>query len=165
MKHSPQIDAYWASFLLKSGRDPSTPLYDVFHFDDNETDADALVELVLHGQKRGTAGLLWEYEGGDKREPRAGDLSVVTDWSGSPRCVIETLRVDVCAFDEVSEEFVVAEGEGDRSVKYWRDTHWAYFGRVCKLIGHDRTLKMPVICEWFDVIFTADQEPEQPASR
>jgi hypothetical protein len=37
-------------------------------------------------------------------------------------------------FEEVSEEFAAIEGEGDGSLRYWREVHWTYFGRVCKRI-------------------------------
>ncbi|MFD2115208.1 hypothetical protein ACFSTH_05540 [Paenibacillus yanchengensis] len=36
--------------------------YTAWHFDDNETSANALAELVLLGEKRATASSLWVYE-------------------------------------------------------------------------------------------------------
>lgn len=31
--------------------------------------------------------------------------------------------------NEVSEEFAIAEGEGDRTYNYWRDTHVLFLQR------------------------------------
>lgn len=148
------IRAFWSEFLAATGRPADTPLYDVFHFDDHQESADALAALVLRGQKRATATLLWYYEARDKRPPEAGDLSVVTDWQGTPRCVIETTGVHVTPFDQVDAAFAAAEGEGDGSLAHWRDAHWAYFGRVCASLGRAPSLRMPVVCERFRVVFS-----------
>ena len=107
----PHIQSYWVGYLSESGQDPDTPVHDVFHFDDNKSDANELAELVLRGRKLATASLLWEYEMGAKRPPQAGDLSVVTDWDGIPLCIIETSEVEVRAFKDVDEEFAAARGK------------------------------------------------------
>jgi uncharacterized protein YhfF len=101
------------------------------------------------------ASLLWEYEGDEKRQPREGDLSVVTNWDGVPLCVIESSQVEIKAFDDVEEDFAAAEGEGDLSLRYWRDVHWRYFERVCDALGRRRSPQMPVVCEQFRVVFQA----------
>jgi uncharacterized protein YhfF len=106
----PQIQDFWVEYLSEADRDPDTPVFDVFHFGDNRSDANELADLVLRGRKLATASLLWEYETGGKRQPQAGDLSVVTDWDGSPLCVIETTEVEVRAFNDVDKDFAAAEG-------------------------------------------------------
>jgi uncharacterized protein YhfF len=126
---SDSVAGFWADFLSVTGRAENTPLYDVFHFDDNENDANELAALVLSGNKAATASLLWEYDDG-KRAPARGDLSIVTDWAGSPLCVIETTRVEVTAFEDVDDDFAAAEGEGDGSLRHWRAAHEALF-RAC----------------------------------
>lgn len=152
------IQPFWTEFLIKTGREHNAPLYDVFHFDDNASDANELAELVLRGKKAATASLLWQYETGGKRAPQTGDLSVVTDWQTSPLCVIETSGVEVQAFEDVDDEFAAAEGEGDLSLEYWRRVHWAYFGRVCEQLAQDRSPTMPVVCERFRVVFVSSGE-------
>ena len=154
MEVPPHIEPFWSAFLAETGRPRDVPLYDVFRFDDNPQDSDALLALVLDGRKRATASLEWHYDARGMRLPRAGDLSVVTDWNGTPRCVIETTAVAVQPFDEVDAAFAAAEGEGDLSLAYWRDVHWAFFGRLCAALGRERSLGMPVVCEHFRVVFT-----------
>ncbi len=148
-----RVQSFWAGFLAESDRRQDTPLYDVFHFDDNEAGANELAVLVLHGTKVATASLLWEYDGEDRRAPQPGDFSVVIDWQGSPLCVIETTDVDVFAFDDVGEDFAAAEGEGDLSLGYWKEGHWSYFGPLCEKLGRQMSPKMPVVCERFRVAF------------
>lgn len=64
-----------------------------FHFEITPKWADQLLHLVLIGQKKARSSSLWGYEAAGKRWPRVGDLSIVTDWEGKPKCVIETVRV------------------------------------------------------------------------
>ncbi|MGH1493797.1 MAG: ASCH domain-containing protein [Acidimicrobiales bacterium] len=147
------VARFWTEFLSQTGRPADTPLYDSFHFDDNERDSNVLAELVLSGTKGATASLQWEYEGDGNRAPAPGDLSIVTNWAGSPLCVIETTVVDVQPFDEVSEDFAAAEGEGDGSLRHWRAAHEPYFRRVCERLGREPSADMEVVCERFRVLF------------
>ena len=147
------IQPFWFEYLSEADLDPDTPVYDIFHFDDNKSDANDLVDLVLRGKKRATASLLCEYETGGKRQPRAGDSSIVTDWDGLPRCVIKTTEAEVIAFRDVDENFAADEGEGDLSLAYWKEVHWDYFGRVCRELERERSFEMRVVCERFQVVY------------
>jgi uncharacterized protein YhfF len=146
--------------------------YESFCFADSEDVANELGNLVLAGVKRATAALVWGLEAEGKRPPRPGDLSIVTDWSGKPLCVIETTGTEVVPFEEVSETFAAAEGEGDKTLQYWRAEHWAYFSRECLQMGREPTAQMPVLCERFKVVYqppadafvwTTAQEPSSLA--
>jgi uncharacterized protein YhfF len=146
---------FWQAFKRSWAIDPTPHFVEAFHFDDNAPSANALAEIVLSGQKRATASLLWAYELESKPLPMPCNLSIVTNFQGEPLCVIETQRVDVVPFNEVSEEFAAAEGEGDRSLAYWRHTHEAFFSRECKRIGRQPAQDMPVVCERFKVVYRA----------
>jgi len=128
--------------------------YSAWHFCDNESDANELAALVLSGRKRATAGDLWTYEAESEPLPRIGDLSVITDWDGVAVCVIRTTSVEVAPFEAVTAEFAATEGEGDRSLGYWREAHQAAFGRCLPAIGRSFEPDMPVVCECFEVVFT-----------
>ena len=153
-----RIFSFWQSFVQLQAEDPTPRFFEAFHFDDNERTADELALLVLAGTKRATAGLVWSFEAASVPLPKAGDLSVVTNWAKTPLCVIETKRVDVVAYDQVSAEFAATEGEGDGSLLCWQEAHWAYFGRECQRIGRVRDPKMPVACERFKVVFRGHGE-------
>ncbi len=83
---------------------------------------------------------------------KPGDLSVATTWRGEPRAILETTSVVVLPFEEVSADFARDEGEGDLSLQYWRDVHWAYFERECRKLGQAPSLQMPIVCERFRVL-------------
>jgi uncharacterized protein YhfF len=147
------IAEFWRAFVKLHREDPTPRFFEAFHFDDNERSADELAQLVLIGRKRASAGLVWSFEAAAIPLPRPGHLSVVTNWAERPVCIIETQRVDIVPFDEVSENFAAVEGEGDGSLRYWREAHWAYFGRECARIGRTPDHRMPVACERFEVVF------------
>jgi uncharacterized protein YhfF len=56
-----------------------------------------------------------------------GELNVVLDGAGSPVCVIRTTEVAVRRFGDVGEAFAWDEGEGDRTLSWWRQAHMWYF--------------------------------------
>jgi uncharacterized protein YhfF len=145
---------FWRAFSATREEDPTPRFLEAFYFDDNKPSADELAELLLSGRKRATAALLWSHDAEGKRVPQAGDLSIVTDFAGNAKCVIETQRVDIVPFSEVTEEFAETEGEGDGSLTYWRRVHEAFFGRECKRIDREPEPDMPVVCERFEVVFT-----------
>jgi uncharacterized protein YhfF len=156
----PSIQAFWSAFTSAIGHDPSDRFYEAFHFDDNAPSADELAALVLCGRKRATAALVWVYESEGKPIPKAGDLSVVTLFSGKPVCVIETQDVKIVPFSEVGADFAATEGEGDGSLAYWQRAHTAFFGRECQRLRREFSLSAPVVCERFAVVYRAAGENE-----
>lgn len=148
------VRSFWDRFQASIAYDASSLFYEAFHFDDNEQSANALGALVLSGQKRATASLLWIYEFTCKSLPEAGALSVVTDWHGTPLCVIQSTHVGIVPFEDVSAGFAETEGEGDKTLRSWREDHWRYFSRECRRIGKEPSLHMPVVCEQFKVVYS-----------
>ena len=147
------VQPFWGKFQASIAYDASPLFYEAFHFDDNERDANALGALVLSGQKCATTGLVWTYELTNKPLPKVGALSVVTDWHDTPLCVIQTTQVEIVPFDSVSDNFAAIEGEGDKTLRYWREAHWRYFSRECQRIGKEPNLHMPVVCEQFKIVY------------
>lgn len=137
----------------QAGGDGGPADYSVWYFADNEADANGLVELVLAGAKRATASALWAHETDGKPVPRPGDLSIVTDWGGTAKCIIRTTAVNVVPYDEVTDAFAATEGEGDLSLSYWREVHWPYFAREMRRIGRELNPTLPVVCHEFEVVY------------
>src|SRR4051794_7744674 len=92
--------------------------YDAWPFGDTPELADELAELVIHGPKRATAGLLAASEADGDAVPVEGGYSVVTDGAGKPVCVIRTSKVVVQRLGNIDAAFAWDEGEGDRSLAY-----------------------------------------------
>lgn len=151
--HSP-IKQYWQRYLDSLPTDQPHPArYQAWHFSDYPAAADLLAQLVVDGIKKATASLGWVYEWQKEPYPQPGELSVITDWAGTPRCVIETTGVEVLPFDQVSAEFAAEEGEGTRTLAEWRAVHWEIFARECAIIDRSPAMDMPVVCERFRIIY------------
>ena len=149
------VKQMWRDYLLSIGQDIETTdlKYEAWHFCDNEKDADELAELVCQGIKKATTGLLYFYEQENEALPKPGNLNIVTDWQGKARCVIRTKKVTLLPFSDVSEEFAYTEGEGDKSLEYWREAHIAAFGRHLDKIGMEFSEDMIVVCEEFEAVY------------
>jgi uncharacterized protein YhfF len=128
-------------------------------FGDNPALADELGTLVVQGIKTATASLEQEYQpAGDEPLPKPGDLSVVLGGDDKPLCIIETTEIRILPFGQVDPQFAYDEGEGDRSLAFWRSEHTKYFGRVCQQIGCTLDDDLPVVCERFRVVYRAGDQ-------
>ena len=110
-----------------------------------------LAMLVREGGKTATCTALWTYEDEQKPLPERGDHSIVLDGDGAPVAIIETVEVVVMPFNEVTERFAYDEGEGDRSLVYWRKAHRRYFSRQ-RFRNQAFDERMPLVCERFRVM-------------
>ena len=146
---SGKVRIFWEEFLKSTGRSETTECFEVFHFELTEKVANELLRLVLIGQKKATASSLWSYEIRGEKLPKVGDLSVVTDWEGSPKCVIETTSVAIIPFSEITYDICKREGE-DNSLESWRKGHIKYFTEEGKHTGYDFKEDMPVVFEDLD---------------
>jgi uncharacterized protein YhfF len=152
MKVSKRVEEFWQEFCDVNNVNYETP-FQVWYFGLSSKLAEELCQLVLDGKKTATASLPWEYEDKPEEAPFVGGYSVVTDFDGTPKCVVKTTELRVVPFNEVDAEFAFDEGEGDQSLDYWREVHWDYFSRRCAAIGKEPTTEMPVNCERFELLY------------
>ena len=118
-------------------------------------DPDRLAELTRTGVKTATssAGPLYGLEG--EPLPKAGEYSVILNSRGEAVCVTCTTRVYTVPFGQVTAEHAYKEGEGDRSLGYWRRVHEDFFRAELAEAGQAFSQEMPVVCEEFVVVFPA----------
>jgi uncharacterized protein YhfF/RimJ/RimL family protein N-acetyltransferase len=155
------VATYWAEFCRAASVPESTP-FQAWHFGDSAALAHELVELVLNGPKRATAGAAWAVE----REPALGALadgySVVTEHDGRPRCVIRSTQVERRPLDQVDAQFAWDEGEGDRTLADWLDGHRRYFRRECAAAAVPYADDMQVQLERFELLYPFDRALATP---
>jgi uncharacterized protein YhfF len=113
-----------------------------FAFGDSPALANELLDLVIKGVKTATCST--------EDEPNVsspGERWIVLDGDGTPRCVIETTEVSFRRYNEVDAAFAYDEGEGDRSLSYWREAHRRYFVRLGRF-----SEDMMLMCERFRLV-------------
>lgn len=129
------------------------------YFCADKNNADLCAQLILKGKKVATCSLSQWYESTNESMPTVGHLMVVLDWQQTPVCIIEIDSVEKCAFNNVTSEFAYCEGEGDRSLTWWKEAHWNFFSDECKQLGIKATEDMPLILERFHLVYpTSDTQ-------
>ncbi|MFI0462420.1 MAG: ASCH domain-containing protein [Ilumatobacteraceae bacterium] len=108
-----------------------------------------LVTLILHGQKRATAGLLiGDYESEGEPIEHVGELLAIVDNDGKHVGTMKVTRAEIMRFADVPDEFAIAEAEGDMNTADFRASHLAYWTRVGETVTDD-TL---IVTVYFDLL-------------
>ncbi|MDO4978276.1 MAG: GNAT family N-acetyltransferase [Eubacteriales bacterium] len=117
---------------------------------------DYLAALVMQKIKTATASGydLYFIPGAEEKLPQTGDYSVIEDSKGQAVCVIQTTKIAVIPFDEVSNEHAYKEGEGDRSLTYWRKVHKEFFEEDFGSCGVKFDLTSKILCEEFELVYS-----------
>ena len=116
-------------------------------------EADELANLVMRGQKTATISLYVWYERGEERLPQVSDYNVILNGRDEAVCIVETMKVSIVPFNEVTEEHAFKEGEENRSLESWRIAHHEFFSKELLEIGLQFHEEMLVVCEEFQVIY------------
>ena len=100
------------------------------------------VELVLEGKKTATTYL---YE--DDEEYKENDISILTDINGNDVCLIQTKKIIITTFKNITWDLAILEGENS-SLDDWRKEHYNFF----KKINHNFNKDTKVVFEIFEMI-------------
>ena len=138
----------WEEFLSLKKIDDCG--YEAWQFGDSP---DELAELVKSGIKRATASAYELYAIDGEPLPKVGEYSVILNSHDEAVCIIKTIAVDVIRFCDVTEEFAFKEGEGDRSLAYWKKVHERFFTEQLKEAGLEFSPEMKVVCEQFELVY------------
>lgn len=143
----------WGDFLDAHLEFASEDAPRVVHFCDNEKDADICANLVCKDVKRATSHSLLGIQNRKESMPKIGDFAVVTDWSGKAKCIIRTTSVRLVPYFAVNSDHARKEGEGDKSLEYWKKTHWDYYTRELSEFNRIPRESMIVVFEEFEKVF------------
>lgn len=154
MNDQTALEHFWQTYLatLPAGA-KLTPPPEPWIFGDSPRLADELAALIMAGVKTATCAALWEFEADGESLPQPGQLGILQDGAGRPLAVVQTAEVEIKPFDQVDAAFAYEEGEGDRSLAYWREAHRRYFTRTLAVIGREFDEMMPLVCERFQVLY------------
>ncbi|MEM6297746.1 MAG: ASCH domain-containing protein [Bacteroidota bacterium] len=151
------VKVFWQAFQKRNPEHGNFPCPEPWHFCDNQKDADECADLVVRGIKQATSPSVWWYEKNQHDFPEVGELNVITNWAGEPKAVIQTTKLEFVSYQEVTAAYAFVEGEGDRSLEYWRKVHWEYFQREMSPYGEHPTPEMIIVCEYFQTVYTNNE--------
>lgn len=150
----------WEQFCKEKGVDSDTP-YEAWAFGGEGNIPDELAELVIKRKKFGTASAYDLYVAEDVLDelPKVGEYSVILSGDESEAlCVIRTYEVYIRAFGDISPFHAFSEGEGDRSLEYWRQIHEEFFTPDLEVAGYPFTMESRVVCEKFTVEYVPGEK-------
>ncbi|MBU3176816.1 ASCH domain-containing protein [Clostridium estertheticum] len=149
------VEKIWRKYLTAIGESTynTNKNYTSWHFCDNEKSANDLAKLVREKIKSGTSSLYYFYGVENEELPMEDNHSIITTWNGIAQCVIKTKKVTVLPFKDVNEKFAKIEGEGDKSLEYWRKVHIDFFTRELKELEMEFSQDMLVVFEEFEVVY------------
>ena len=96
--------------------------------------ADELAQLVIKKIKTATTSAYDLYEK-DEPLPQVGAYDLILDSRDWPVALIRVDQVQIVPYLEVDEDHAFREGEGDRTLTYWRRVHDAFFKEDYALAG------------------------------
>lgn len=105
-----------------------------------------LIDFVINGNKRATAGLLHEYETEGEPVEFIGECLAMVDNDGGHVATLRVTRTEISRFADVPDEFALAEAEGDLNAADFRAGHLQFWSSVGEKITDD-TLVVQVYFE------------------
>jgi len=98
---------------------------------------ETIVNFVVHGNKRATAGMAAEYETEGEEVEYIGECLAMLDNESKHVATLQVTRVDISPFADVPDEFALAEAEGDLNAADFRASHYAFWTRAGETITDD----------------------------
>lgn len=147
-----EIEEYWQAFKKITMNAPDT--YDAWPFGATQQQADDLAQLVLKGKKTATSSAYKIYQDENENEalPYVGLYNIILNGNNLPVAILKTIEVTIVPFNEVTKEHAFLEGEGDRSLSYWREVHQDFFEMELKTINQSFNENILVVCERFELV-------------
>lgn len=142
----------WDLYINKNPRYKNA-YYESWSFGYNAKLADELAKLVIMGTKTATASAYELYEIEKSPLPPVGGFNIILDANQNAVCITQTTNVSICRFKDVSADHAYKEGEGNRSLDYWRKVHKRAFETEFKSLNIEVTDETLVVCEEFKVVF------------
>ena len=90
----------------------------------------------------------------NEKIPKKGDLNIITNWNKVPQAIILTTKIELIKFNEITAKFAQREGEGDKSLAYWKKVHKAYFKREMQGYKEKFSKDMIIVCQYFNKIYS-----------
>lgn len=143
---------FWRGYLKQESLSLDTPL-PVFDMFGNETLADELATLIVNGTKTATASWYDGYLIDNEPIPVKNSYFIVLNSKKSPVAIIQNTDVTIASFDEVNSEHAYLEGEGDRSLNYWRTVHQNFWESELAMYDVTFNEKIKVVLERFKVVY------------
>ena len=107
-----------------------------------------LIDFIVNGNKRATAGLLDDYAKESEPIESVGECLAMLDNNDQHVATLRVTRVEVSRFIDVPDEFALAEAEGDLNAADFRASHSEYWSRI----GETITDETQIVQVYFELL-------------
>ena len=107
-----------------------------------------LIDFIVNGNKRATAGLLDDYAKESEPVESVGECLAMLDNDNQHVATLRVTRVEVSRFIDVPDKFALAEAEGDLNAADFRASHSAYWSRI----GETITDETQIVQVYFELL-------------
>ncbi len=107
-----------------------------------------LIDFIVNGNKRATAGLLDDYAKESEPIESVGECIAMLDNDDQHVATLRVTRVEVSRFIDVPDEFALAEAEGDLNAADFRASHSAFWSRI----GETVTDETQIVQVYFELL-------------
>ena len=107
-----------------------------------------LIDFIVNGNKRATAGLLDDYAKESEPVESVGECLGMLDNDNQHVATLRVTRVEVSRFIDVPDEFALAEAEGDLNAADFRASHSDYWSRI----GETVTDETQIVQVYFELL-------------
>lgn len=132
-----KIEQYWIEFLKEKGMPQNTPFSGECCFGCNIEMSEYLLSLVVSGHKKASSSVFEAYELDNEPIPHVGGYYVITDCNEKPYGVIETTKVTILPYKDITWEMAKKEGE-DETMASWKRNHDEAFEEDADIMGYGR---------------------------
>jgi len=147
-----EVEKFWFEYLEKNNLPKTTPYSGEFILGEDEVSCLQLSALILGGKKIGSFTALDSFIIDNEPLPKAGSNYVVADWNEVPLCIIQTTKVTILPYNQITWEMAEKEGEED-SFESWKESHNEFFEYDAEIMGYEFKPDMPVVFEEFKVLY------------
>ena len=156
----------WNDFIKTNPQFKNEELPESWFFHNNELDANRLANLVVAGKKKTSSGLYYMYEEAGADLPVVGTKHIITDFEGKAKAIIQIVKVDTIPFNKITKEYAKLDmGTDIEPLKKWKKSHWDFFSSVFQESEKEPNENMLVVCEWFESIWTNNNNKKQLLSK
>ena len=107
-----------------------------------------LIDFIVNGNKRATAGLLDDYAKESEPVENVGECLAMLDNDNQHVATLRVTRVEVSRFIDVPDEFALAEAEGDLNAADFRASHNDFWSRI----GETVTDETQIVQVYFELL-------------
>jgi uncharacterized protein YhfF len=149
---SARAEVYWQAFRRHEGI--NTSQYEATYFRTPPEVADSLLELMIAGVMRATAGRIHIFgPGREEPVPEAGVYAVLLDSHDQPQLIWQTTGVSVGPLSTVTDAFIRHSGEGSGEREDWLGRIRSNFSHNAKQYGFEMHNDIQTVFETLEVVW------------